>query len=102
MNKEEIVEILAAEHGLSKSKVNDLIRSFLTNVTDSVVNGEKVTLVGFGIFEAVDTKARVGHNPTTGDKIQIAATRRPKFTAGRSFRAAVRGATNDESSQDNA
>jgi len=91
MNKEEIVEIVAAAHNIPKTKANEIIRTFLGTVQDAVVRGDKVTLVGFGIFEAHLAKPRTGHNPRTGEKVKIDEKRRPKFTAGRTFRAAVAG-----------
>lgn len=89
MIKEELVEIVAAAHDLPKTKAADIIRTILNTVQDRVVSGERVSFVGFGTFEAVETKARTGHNPHTREKIEIAATRRPKFTAGRVFKRAV-------------
>jgi nucleoid DNA-binding protein len=89
MIKEELVEIVAAAHDLPKTKAADIIRTILNTVQDRVVSGERVTFVGFGTFEAVETKARTGHNPRTREKVEIAATRRPKFTAGRAFKQAV-------------
>ena len=73
MNKEEIIEIIAAEHGIPKTKANEIIRTFLGTVQDAVVRGDKVTLVGFGIFEAHLAKPRTGHNPRTGEKVEIDA-----------------------------
>lgn len=96
MNKEEIIEIIAAKHGIPKTKANEIIRTFLGTVQDAVVRGDKVTLVGFGLFEAHLAKPRTGHNPRTGQKVEIGAKRRPKFTAGRTFRAAVAGDATSE------
>lgn len=89
MNKEQLIEIVAAENKISKLKSKAIINTFLTAVQKAVVEGEKVMLVGFGNFEAANTKARTGHNPYTKSKIKIEAKRRPKFTAGRRFKAAV-------------
>jgi DNA-binding protein HU-beta len=91
MNKEEIIEIIAAEHGIPKTKANEIIRTFLRTVQDAVVRGDKVRLAGFGIFEARLGKPRAGHNPHTSETVEIGEKRRPKFTAGRTFRAAVAG-----------
>lgn len=97
MNKEELIEIIAAENKIPKIKAKAILTSFLTTVQNAVVEGDKVTLVGFGVFEAQNTKARTGHNPRTKAKVKIEAKRRPKFTAGRAFKTAVAGGRDTDS-----
>lgn len=89
MNKEELIEIIAVENEIPKTKAKAVLNSLISAVQKAVVEGDKVTLSGFGIFEAINTKARTGHNPRTKEKIKIDAKRRPKFTAGRDFKASV-------------
>jgi DNA-binding protein HU-beta len=58
-------------------------------ITESLVNGEPVALLGFGTFEVRDRAARTGRNPRTGETIQIAATKNPAFKAGKALKEAV-------------
>jgi len=85
MNKAELVEEVAAEIGLTKKEVNNVVDAMVSAITDS----EKVTLVGFGTFLVQKRKARQGVNPQTGSRISIPAKDVPKFKAGRSLREAV-------------
>ena len=89
MNKAELVEEVAAEVGLTKKDVNNVLDAMTSAITDSLARGEKVTLVGFGTFLVQSRKARRGVNPQTGDKIEIAAKDVPKFRPGRALREAV-------------
>ena len=89
MNKAELVEEVAAEVGLTKKDVNNVLDAMTSAITDSLAQGEKVTLVGFGTFLVQSRKARRGVNPQTGDKIEIAAKDVPKFRPGRALREAV-------------
>jgi len=89
MNKAELVEKVAAEVGLTKKDINNVVDAMTSAITDSLARGEKVTLVGFGTFQVQKRKARQGVNPQTGDKISIPAKDVPKFKPGRSLREAV-------------
>ncbi len=89
MNKAELVEEVAAEIGLTKKEVNNVVDAMVSAITDSLARGEKVTLVGFGTFLVQKRKARQGVNPQTGARISIPAKDVPKFKAGRSLREAV-------------
>jgi len=89
MNKAELVEEVAAEVGLTKKDVNNVLDAMTSAITDSLARGEKITLVGFGTFLVQSRKARQGVNPQTGDKIEIAAKDVPKFRPGRALREAV-------------
>lgn len=89
MNKAELVEKVAGEVGLTKKDVNNVVDAVTSAITDSLANGEKVTLVGFGTFQVQKRKARQGVNPQTGQKISIPAKDVPKFKPGRSLREAV-------------
>jgi DNA-binding protein HU-beta len=91
MNKEELVEIIADAHDMPKVRANEIVRTLLSTIQDAVIRGDRVTLSGFGIFEAVNSKERTGHNPKTGEHFKIAAKRRPRFTPGVPFRNAVEG-----------
>lgn len=89
MNKAELVEKVAAEVGLTKKDINNVVDAMTSAITDSLARGEKVTLVGFGTFQVQKRKARQGVNPQTGDKISIPAKDVPKFKPGRNLREAV-------------
>lgn len=90
MNRQELIERIAKDTEESKAAVDRVLASFIDNVQKAVAKGDKVTLTGFGSFERVKTAARVGRNPATGDTLKIAASKRPKFSAGASFKAIVK------------
>jgi len=89
MNKAELVEEVAAEVGVTKKDVNNVMDAMTATVADCLARGEKVTLVGFGTFLTQTRKARRGVNPQTGERIQITAKNVPKFRPGRALREAV-------------
>lgn len=90
MNKMELVEAIASKSGLTKKDAETAVKTFEEVVTTTLKKAEKVTLTGFGTFEARKMKARNGVNPQTGAKITIAATTVPKFKAGKSFKDAIK------------
>jgi DNA-binding protein HU-beta len=101
MNQEELAEIVATEHGVSKAKARAIIRTFLNTIRNTVARGDKVTLVGFGLFQASVSKPRLGRNPRTGEVVEISEKCRPRFIASRTFKAAVSGETAlDEGTED--
>ncbi len=89
MNKAELVEAVAAEVGLTKKDVNNVVDAMTSAITNSLARGGKVTLVGFGTFKVQRRKARQGVNPQTRSRISIPAKDVPKFKPGRSLREAV-------------
>ncbi|MEG4855656.1 HU family DNA-binding protein [Microcoleus sp. B5-D4] len=89
MNKGELVEVAATKAQATQKVVNEVLNALIDAITQAVADGEKVTLVGFGSFEARDRKAREGRNPKTGEKMEIPATTVPAFSAGKQFRDAV-------------
>lgn len=88
MNKGELVDAIAVRtKGLATKKAVDTVVSELLNVImDTVVRGDRVTLVGFGSFEARTRKEREGHNPRTGEKMIIPPVTVPCFSAGKLFK----------------
>lgn len=82
MNKADLVKSIANKTGLSKSKSNEVIDAFITSVTESLSNGDKVTLVGFGTFTTSKRGARKGRNPKTGEVINVSAKTVARFKAG--------------------
>lgn len=86
MNKTELVSAMAEQAELSKKDAEKALKAFTDVVTEELQKGEKVQLVGFGTFEVSERAAREGRNPQTGDVMQIAASKAPKFKAGKSFK----------------
>jgi DNA-binding protein HU-beta len=86
MNKSELVDAVAAKVPVSKKDTDAVISALVESVIEAVSSGDKVTLVGFGTFEARDRQAREGRNPQTGEKMTIPATRVPAFSAGKLFK----------------
>jgi DNA-binding protein HU-beta len=89
MNKQELIDAVASEAGIAKSAAEEAINAFLDTVTNAVVKGDAVQLIGFGSFSMGARAARAGRNPKTGEPLQIAAAKTVKFTAGKAFKDAV-------------
>ena len=91
MNKADLVNLVAARTELTKTDVSLVVDAAIDTIIDSVVEGKKVSILGFGSFEPRDRSARQGWNPKTGEKIAIPAKRVPAFTAGKLFKDRVQG-----------
>lgn len=89
MNKTELVAAIAEKTDLSKADSERALKAFIETVEKALKKGDKVQLVGFGTFEVKKTAARTGHNPRTGEKLKIKASKTPKFKAGKAFKDAV-------------
>ena len=89
MNKADLINKVAKIVDTKKA-AQEAVDCVLSSITQSLKNGEDVTLVGFGTFKVVKRKARKGRNPYTGEEIKIKATKAPKFTPGKAFKEAVR------------
>lgn len=89
MNKADLVDITAKEVGTTKKMAEEIINAAMAVIIKQVAHGEKVTLVGFGTFEARQRKARTGRNPKTGKELQIPAKRVAAFKVGKEFSDAV-------------
>lgn len=89
MTKDELVEAVSSAT-CSKKEASDCLEAILDNITKALTKGEEVKLTGFGAFSVSKRKARTGRNPRTGAKIQIAATKIPKFKAGKTLKEAVK------------
>ncbi|OGI19035.1 MAG: DNA-binding protein [Candidatus Melainabacteria bacterium RIFCSPHIGHO2_02_FULL_34_12] len=89
MNKQDLILQLANKEELTQKKADEILSTTLEAIMKSVSKGEKVTLVGFGTFEARKRKERKGRNPKTGEEIQISASTVPKFSAGKQFKSSV-------------
>lgn len=91
MNKGELVDKIAEKANVTKKDADSILTAMLEVILDTVASGDKVTLVGFGTFEARDRQAREGRNPSTGEPIKIPATKVPAFSAGKMFKDKVVG-----------
>jgi len=89
MNKTELVDAVAESAELSKADASRAVDAFINTVTDTLKNGDQVSVVGFGTFEVRERAARSGRNPQTGETIQIKASRAPAFKAGKALKDAV-------------
>ena len=89
MNKAELIAEVAVKAGLSKKDSEKAVNAALDTITDSLRGGEKVQLVGFGVFSVKERATRMGHNPKTKEPIEIAARRMPRFKAGKALEEAV-------------
>ncbi len=93
MTKDEIVTKAAQEAGVTKAAAGKVFQTVIACIQNSLTNGERVCVVGFGTFSVADRKARTGRNPQTGKAIKIAAKKVPKFSAGAALKAAANGKT---------
>ena len=90
MNKEELVLEIVKKAGVSKKAAGEILSSLIETIEKTVKKGGKVTLVGFGTWEARKRKARIGRNPQTGKELKIPAKTVPAFSAGKKFKDAVK------------
>lgn len=86
MNKTELVTAIADKAELSKKDSEKALKAFIDVITEELVKGEKIQLVGFGTFEVSERPARTGRNPRTKQTIEIPASKAPKFKAGKALK----------------
>lgn len=91
MNKTQLVDAIAAESGLSRNDAAKALDAFVTNVSESLKNGDEVAITGFGKFSVAQRSARTGRNPQTGETMTIQASKSPKFTPGAGLKDLVAG-----------
>lgn len=89
MNKTEFIEKMAEEADSSKSEAQKHFEAFENVITSTLKEGEEVRITGFGKFYVREQKAREGRNPQTGEKMKIAASRNPAFTAGNALKGSI-------------
>jgi len=89
MNKTDLINAVAEKSGLSKKDSEKAIGATIDAISDALKDGDKVQLVGFGIFAVKDRAERIGRNPKTKEEIKIPATRTPVFKAGKALKDAV-------------
>ena len=90
MTKTELIAAMAEKTGASKKDSEAALSAAIEAITGALKAGDKVSLVGFGTFEAKKRAARVGKNPRTGEEIQIPATVAPTFKAGKALKDAIK------------
>ncbi len=90
MTKSEFVDQVADRAGLSKKDASDAVDAMLETIEETLKRGSEITFSGFGKFSVSARSAREGRNPATGEKIQIGASKVPKFTAGASLKKAIK------------
>jgi DNA-binding protein HU-beta len=90
MTKSEFVDQVADRSGLNKKSAGDAVDAVLDTIEDTLKRGSDVTFSGFGKFHVAQRNAREGRNPSTGQKIHIAASKVPRFTAGSGLKKAVK------------
>lgn len=90
MNKAELSAAIAAKTGLAKKDAEKFTNAFVETVTETLKNGERIQIVGFGTYEVKDRPARKARNPRTGEEIAIAATKAPVFKAGKALKDSVK------------
>ena len=86
MNKTELIAAVAEKAELSKKDAEKAIKAFTDVVSEELVNGGKIQLVGLGTFEVAERGEREGRNPKTGETMMISASRTPKFKAGKALK----------------
>ena len=89
MNKAELIERIAREAGVPEGDAQRHFGAFERVVAEALKGGEEVRITGFGKFSVKERKAREGRNPQTGEKMKIAASRVPAFSAGNALKGAI-------------
>ncbi len=90
MNKTELITGMAEKAEISKKDAEKALNAFTNIVADTLVDGDRVSITGFGTFEVVERAARTGRNPQTGESIQIQASKSPKFKTGKALKDAIK------------
>lgn len=90
MNKSELVDLVAEKAEMTKKDSAKAVEAVLDSITEGLVRGDKVQLVGFGTFEVRSRKEREGRNPATGEKIKIKALKVPAFKPGKALKEKVK------------
>ena len=89
MSKTELAAVVAEKTGLTKKDALAAVNETFDAITSALTGGDKVSLIGFGTFEVSERAARQGRNPHTGETLSIAASKSPKFKAGKALKEAV-------------
>lgn len=90
MNKTELVKAVAEQAELTQKDATKAVDALFCTIFNTLAQGEKIQLIGFGTFEVRDRSARKGRNPQTGEEIEIAASKVPAFKPGKELKEAVK------------
>ena len=90
MNKTELVEAVAKAADLPKTTASKAVDAFAAVIGEALKDGDTVVITGFGTFSVRERPARTGHNPKTGEPMEIAASKTPNFKAGKTLKDALR------------
>ena len=90
MTKQEFIQRVADKSGLTNRDAGKAVDAFMEAVTETLKSRDSINFTGFGKFSAADRAARQGVNPRTGERVEIAATTVPKFSAGSQLKAALK------------
>ena len=89
-NKADLIDGVASKTGLTKKDATAAVEALFDVVTETLADGERVQVIGFGSFEVRERASRKGRNPQTGEEIEIPATKVPAFKAGKGLKDAVK------------
>ena len=89
MNKSELVEVIAQKSHLTKKDCESALNAFIAAITDALNSGDRVQLVGFGVFEVKQRAARTARNPKTNEPVVIPASKLPMFKPGKALKEAI-------------
>ena len=90
MNKAELITAVSNKVTVSKNDIDEVITAFTNAITNALVDGDRVTLSGFGTYEVVERAARTARNPKTGEPISVPASKVPKFKPGKTLKNAIK------------
>jgi DNA-binding protein HU-beta len=90
MNKTELVKAVSEQAELTQKDASKAVDALFDTISNTLAEGEKIQLIGFGTFEVRDRSARKGRNPQTGEEIDIAASKVPAFKPGKELKEAVK------------
>lgn len=91
MNKTQLIGIVADKADITKKEAEVVVNAVFEAITEGLVAGDKVALLGFGTFEVSERAARKGRNPATGEEIEIPASKYPTFSASKALKDSVNG-----------
>ena len=86
MNKAALISKIAEKSDMPKKQIETVLNSFVETVLETLKEGDKVQLMGFGTFEVKERAARIGRKPSTGESIEIPAKKIPAFKPGKGFK----------------
>ena len=91
LNKSELTITIADKADITQSTAKEALNALTDVITEELIKGNKIQLVGFGTFEVSERAARMGRNPQTGEQVEIPASRVPKFKVGKALKDKVNG-----------